>query len=89
MSRADSDSRTPSGPTHPWAAVALLSVSLLMIGLDNTILNVTLPTLQRSLDASTSQLQWIVDAFMNGWPLSGSWIRSPSDWNWAQYCPVC
>ena len=35
-----------------------------MIGLDNTILNVALPTLQRDLDASSSQLQWIVDAYM-------------------------
>lgn len=64
MSSARSNARTPGHPTHPWSAVALLSVSLLMIGLDNTILNVTLPTLQRSLDASTSQLQWIVDAYM-------------------------
>ena len=35
-----------------------------MIGLDNTILNVALPTLQRDLDASSSQLQWIVDVYM-------------------------
>lgn len=59
---ASSDREAASG--RPWAAVALLSASLLMIGLDNTILNVTLPTLQRELDASTPQLQWIVDAYM-------------------------
>jgi EmrB/QacA subfamily drug resistance transporter len=35
-----------------------------VIGLDNTILNVALPTLQRDLDASSSQLQWIVDVYM-------------------------
>ncbi len=35
-----------------------------MIGLDNTILNVALPTMQRDLDASSSQLQWIVDVYM-------------------------
>ena len=35
-----------------------------MIGLDNTILNVALPTLERDLGASSSQLQWIVDAYM-------------------------
>ena len=34
-----------------------------MIGLDNTILNVALPTLQGDLDASSSQLQWIVDVY--------------------------
>jgi EmrB/QacA subfamily drug resistance transporter len=47
-----------------WLAVLALSVSLLMIGLDNTILNVALPTLQQSLSATTSQLQWIVDAYL-------------------------
>ncbi len=41
----------------------MLCVSLLVIGLDNTILNVALPTLVRDLDASTSELQWIVDAY--------------------------
>jgi MFS family permease len=47
-----------------WIAVVVLSVSLLVIGLDNTILNVTLPTLQRELSATSAQLQWIVDAYL-------------------------
>ncbi|MCU1485467.1 MAG: putative integral rane efflux protein [Actinomycetia bacterium] len=46
-----------------WWTLIVLCVSLLVIGLDNTILNVALPTLVRDLDASTSQLQWIVDAY--------------------------
>jgi EmrB/QacA subfamily drug resistance transporter len=50
--------------SRPWLAVSVLSVSLLMIGLDNTILNVALPTLQRTLSATTSQLQWTVDAYL-------------------------
>jgi EmrB/QacA subfamily drug resistance transporter len=36
----------------------------LVVGLDNLILNVALPTLVRDLDASTSELQWIVDAYV-------------------------
>lgn len=51
-------------PRRGWLAVVVLSVSLLMIGLDNTILNVTLPTLQRSLAATSTQLQWTVDAYL-------------------------
>jgi EmrB/QacA subfamily drug resistance transporter len=47
-----------------WATLAVLSLSLVIIGLDNTILNVALPTLVRELDASASQLQWIVDAYV-------------------------
>jgi EmrB/QacA subfamily drug resistance transporter len=47
-----------------WAALAVLCLSLAAISLDNTILNVALPTLERELHASASQLQWIVDAYM-------------------------
>ena len=40
-----------------------LSVAVLAIGIDLTVLNVALPTLARSLRASTSQLQWFVDSY--------------------------
>src|SRR4051794_9067872 len=46
-----------------WWALAVMCVSLLVITLDNTILNVAIPALVRNLDASTSQLQWIVDGY--------------------------
>src|SRR4051812_33935517 len=46
-----------------WWALAFLCSSLLIISLDNTILNVALPALTQQLDASTSQLQWIVDGY--------------------------
>ena len=47
-----------------WLTLVVLCVSLMVIGLDNTILNVALPTLARELHASTSQLQWIVDTYV-------------------------
>jgi EmrB/QacA subfamily drug resistance transporter len=50
--------------SNRWWTLAVLCLSLLVIGLDNTILNVALPTMQRDLDASSSQLQWIVDVYM-------------------------
>jgi EmrB/QacA subfamily drug resistance transporter len=56
------DSPTTPDPRRWWTLV-VLCVSLLVIGLDNTILNVALPTLVADLHASTSQLQWIVDAY--------------------------
>lgn len=40
-----------------------LCVSLLIVSLDNTVLNIALPTLVRDLHASESDLQWIVDAY--------------------------
>ena len=46
-----------------WWILAILSVSLFLVVVDNLIINVALPTLQRELDASTTSLQWIVDAY--------------------------
>src|SRR5437762_2530815 len=46
-----------------WWTLIVLCISLSVIGIDNTILNVALPTLVRDLHASTSALQWIVDVF--------------------------
>lgn len=53
---------------HRWMTLAVLCVSLLVIILDNTILNVAIPTLAKprsrgGLGASASQLAWIVDAY--------------------------
>src|SRR3954454_16645578 len=47
-----------------WRTLGVLALSLLIIGLDNTILNVALPNLQDHFDASTSTLQWIVDSYL-------------------------
>jgi EmrB/QacA subfamily drug resistance transporter len=46
-----------------WLILAVLCFSLLVIVLDNTILNVAIPTIVRDLDATNSQLQWMVDAY--------------------------
>src|SRR5215211_4017414 len=47
-----------------WKTLGVLSLSLIIIGLDNTILNVALPTLQEEFDASASKLQWMVDSYL-------------------------
>jgi EmrB/QacA subfamily drug resistance transporter len=52
------------GYDRRWWILGVLCLSLLVVGLDNTILNVALPTLSRDLHASTSQLQWLVDAYV-------------------------
>ncbi|MFD7686612.1 MFS transporter [Streptomyces sp. NPDC059781] len=43
--------------------LAICCMSLLIVSLDNTVLNVALPALQRDFDASTSGLQWTIDAY--------------------------
>ncbi len=55
---------TAQADPRRWRALGVLCLSLLVIGLDNTILNVAIPTLERDLGASASELQWIVDAYM-------------------------
>jgi EmrB/QacA subfamily drug resistance transporter len=47
-----------------WRILAVLSLSLVIIGLDNTVMNVALPSIQQQLGVSGSTLQWIVDAYM-------------------------
>ena len=46
-----------------WAILAVLCFGLLVIVLDNSILNVALPTIQDDLNATASDLQWIVDSY--------------------------
>ena len=41
----------------------ICSMSLLIVGLDVTIVNVALPAIHRSLGASLSGLQWTIDAY--------------------------
>ncbi|MGH3314392.1 MAG: MFS transporter [Streptomyces sp.] len=61
----------PPAPTHAPAltqrrrrlVLAICCMSLLIVSLDNTALNVALPSLQRDLHASVSGLQWTIDAY--------------------------
>ncbi|HEY3673813.1 MAG TPA: MFS transporter [Acidimicrobiia bacterium] len=46
-----------------WWILGVLSFSVLVIVLDNSVLNVALPSIQRELHASSSDLQWMVDAY--------------------------
>jgi EmrB/QacA subfamily drug resistance transporter len=57
-------STNPKDYARRWKTLGVLALSLLIIGLDNTILNVALPSLQKEFDASSSTLQWIVDSYL-------------------------
>ncbi len=46
-----------------WLILAVLAASVFLVVVDNTIVNVALPRLSSDLGASTTQLQWIVDAY--------------------------
>ena len=65
MTRTMSANYDPAAPPDPrrWWTLAVLCLSLLMVILGNTVLNVAIPTLVRVLDASDRDLQWMVDAY--------------------------
>ena len=58
---------TPAGAgrvhARRWAILAVLCLSVFLALIDNTIVNVALPSISRQLHAATSDLQWIVDAY--------------------------
>jgi EmrB/QacA subfamily drug resistance transporter len=53
----------PAGGDRRWLVLVVLCLSVFLVVVDNTIVNVALPTLNRSLGASITSLQWIVDAY--------------------------
>jgi EmrB/QacA subfamily drug resistance transporter len=46
-----------------FLVLAVCSMSLLIVGLDTTIVNVALPSIRRELHSSVSGLQWTIDAY--------------------------
>src|SRR5712692_1589534 len=52
-----------SSENRRWWALGALSLSVLVVGLDLTVLNLALPTLAGDLHASTGDLQWFIDAY--------------------------
>jgi EmrB/QacA subfamily drug resistance transporter len=64
MTAVDTETRTEPGGDAPypqrWWALVVLCLSLLIVFVGNSSLNVAIPTLSRQLDATTSQLQWVV-----------------------------
>ncbi|SIR63159.1 DHA2 family efflux MFS transporter permease subunit [Williamsia sterculiae] len=62
---------------HRWWALAALCLAELLVMIDNTIVNVALPTISRDLSAGISGLQWVVDAYtlvFAGLLLTGGYI---------------
>ena len=48
----------------PWWTLAIVSVTVVLATIDETILNVAIPSLQRDLGASASSLQWMLNSYM-------------------------
>jgi MFS family permease len=55
--------RSDQALSRRWWVLGVLCLSLIVVTIDTTILNVALPSLVRDLHATSSGLQWIVDAY--------------------------
>src|SRR5208282_3950945 len=53
----------PDNSARKWWALVAIAASVLVVGLDLTVLNLALPTIATDLHASTSDLQWFSDAY--------------------------
>lgn len=59
----ESDIGAVQSPRERWIVLVVIGMATLVITVDTTILNVALPAITRSLGASASELQWIVDSY--------------------------
>src|SRR6266568_3712584 len=55
--------QTPPGPSR-WPALVVLCAGMLMIVLDQTVVNVALPSIQRDLGFTQAGLAWVVNAYL-------------------------
>ena len=65
MNTTNHASRTapPVTPVRPYLVLAICCLSLLLVAMDATIVNVALPDIRRDLGASLRGLQWVIDAY--------------------------
>jgi EmrB/QacA subfamily drug resistance transporter len=54
----------PDASAHRWIVLALLCTAQLLVVLDATIVNIALPSIQRDLEFSDTNLQWVINAYV-------------------------
>ncbi|WP_343964831.1 MULTISPECIES: MFS transporter [Kribbella] len=55
-----------TAPGHPrrWWILLILCLSLMVLVVDNTVLNLAIPSLMRDLGATPADIQWVIDAYI-------------------------
>src|SRR5437764_14256698 len=55
---------TKDHPNHKWWTLFAMCFALFMIMLDNTVVNVALPSIQRDLHTTPGNLEWTINAYI-------------------------
>lgn len=63
MTLIETRSKDATRPTHPWWALAVLAMSLLVVVVDMTVLNVALPDMVEDLGLASVEQLWVVDVY--------------------------
>jgi len=63
-SSAQASGASGRSPSRRWWALSAVSLATFMTYLDNNIVNVAIPTIQRSLHLSVSGLEWVVSSYL-------------------------
>lgn len=60
----DNELKTSREYRMRWWTLVVIAISVLIVVLDSTIVNIALPTLQREMNTTISELQWIINAYI-------------------------
>src|SRR6478752_7250511 len=86
-----SEALTTSTDRSRWLALVVLCVGMLMVILDQTIVNVALPSIQADLGFSAAGLAWVVNGYLiafGGLLLLGGILTEALDWHWIFFVNV-
>src|SRR4051812_35611850 len=80
---AESTMTEPLNARRRWTILGVCALSMFLVGLDTTIVNIALPSIGRGLAVGTRTLEWIVDAYtlvlasllISGGAVSGRFCR--------------
>ncbi|MFD7277310.1 MFS transporter [Streptomyces sp. NPDC059862] len=62
-SQAQTPQQAPGGHPQRWLILGVICLAQLTVLLDNTVLNVAIPSLTEELGAATSDIQWMINAY--------------------------
>lgn len=82
----DHDHGASGEPAHRWMVLVLVCAAQFMCVLDSTIVNVALPSIQRSLGFSGANLPWVLNGYLIAFGGCCCWAAGPRTFSSAAPC---